>query len=188
MMTHSTLDKNEPHTEAVASFVRGTEVPGTFKNVLVGVDGASTGRDAIALAEKLCDADSRLTLAHVVLVQQPVYGNFTPAKRGRRRARCSRARAAAGVSAVLTGMFASSVGSGLHRLVADTGADLLVVGSCGRRPIARLLRGDDTRGALSGAACAVAVAPHGYADRASPIETVGVAYDGTGRRMGRNDV
>ena len=31
--------------------------PGGFKNVLVGVDGTSTGRDAIALADILRDPD-----------------------------------------------------------------------------------------------------------------------------------
>ena len=37
-----------------------------FKNVLVGVDGSSNGRDAIALASRLIDpADGKLTLAHV---------------------------------------------------------------------------------------------------------------------------
>lgn len=46
------------------------------------------------------------------------------------------ARAAAAVSANFTGMFAPSVGSGLHQLVEDHRADLLVVGSCSRRPSA----------------------------------------------------
>ncbi|MGA7705826.1 MAG: universal stress protein, partial [Solirubrobacteraceae bacterium] len=36
-----------------------------FKNVLVGVDGRPTGRDAIALATRLLDPEGKLTLAHV---------------------------------------------------------------------------------------------------------------------------
>jgi nucleotide-binding universal stress UspA family protein len=37
--------------------------------------------------------------------------------------------------------------------------------------------GDDTRAALNGAPCAVAVAPLGYADGRAPITKVGVAYN-----------
>ena len=36
-----------------------------FKNVLVGVDGRPTGRDAIALATRLLDPEGKLTLANV---------------------------------------------------------------------------------------------------------------------------
>ena len=107
-------------------------------------------------------------------------GTFPPPEPARRPAKCSSASAkTAGVSAEFTGIFAPSVGSGLHQLAADTGADLLVVGSCSRRPIARLLRGDDTRGTLSGAAYPVGVAPPGYAERSRPLNTIGVAYDGS---------
>ncbi|HET6869992.1 MAG TPA: universal stress protein [Solirubrobacteraceae bacterium] len=179
-MTYTMFAENEASAEPASSFDVGTDNPATFKSVLVGVDGTSTGRDAIALAAKLCDADGRLTLAHVVLVPQPVYGNFSSTGAGKQaRGMLEREREAAGVSAELTGMFAASVGSGLHQLAADTGADLLVVGSCSRRPIARLLRGDDTRAALSAAACPVAVAPPGYAERSKPLDTIGVAYDGS---------
>ena len=172
--------ENETSAEPASSFDVGTDNPATFKSVLVGVDGTSTGRDAIALAEKLCDADGRLTLAHVVLVPRPVYGNFSSTGAGKKaREMLEREREAAGVSAELTGIFAPSVGSGLHQLAADIGADLLVVGSCSRRPIARLIRGDDTRATLSAAACPVAVAPPGSAERPKPVDTIGVAYDGS---------
>ena len=36
-----------------------------FKNVLVGVDGKSNGRDAIALARRLTDPGAKVTLVHV---------------------------------------------------------------------------------------------------------------------------
>ena len=154
--------------------------PSGSRNVLVGVDGTHTGRDAIALAERLRAPGGRLTLAHVVLVQSPIYGNFSSTSAGRKsRAMLEREGAAAGVSAEFTGMFASSVGRGLQQLSEDCGADLLVVGSSRRDGIARLLRGDDTQGSLSGATCAVAVAPHGHAEAARQIETIGVAYNGS---------
>jgi hypothetical protein len=58
----------------------------TFSSVLVGVDGTSTGRDAIALADRLCAPSGRLTLANIVLMPSPTYHNFhaTPAWRARR--------------------------------------------------------------------------------------------------------
>ena len=97
---------------------------------------------------------------------------------GSRRAMLERERDAIGVVADLTGMFAPSVGNGLHQLGTDCGADLLVVGSSSRGPVGRVLAGDDARGTVSGAACPVAVAPHAYAKRSDEIKAIGVAYDG----------
>ena len=39
-----------------------------FGRTIVGVDGSSGGRDAIALARQLVGPDGKLTLAHVVRV------------------------------------------------------------------------------------------------------------------------
>jgi nucleotide-binding universal stress UspA family protein len=46
-----------------------------FRNVLIGVDGSQTGRDAIALATALVRPGGRLTLAHVDV---PVYASSHP--------------------------------------------------------------------------------------------------------------
>jgi nucleotide-binding universal stress UspA family protein len=153
---------------------------GLFPNVLVGVDGTRTGRDAIALGELLRGASGRMTLAHVVLSQAPTFRNFhsAPAWKASREM-LKRERELTGVRAAVTGMASISVGSGLHQLVEDCGADLPVVGSCSRGRVGRMLRGDDTRGSLSGASCTVAVAPHGYAARQHQMRTIGVGYDGT---------
>jgi nucleotide-binding universal stress UspA family protein len=128
--------------------------PATFKNVLVGVDGSSSGRDAIALAEQLRDPDGRLTLAHVVLTEGSTYSNFHSTPRGKQvQAMLDREREATGVSGELTGTFAPSVRFGLHQLADDCDADLLVVGSCGRGLISRVLVGDNARGTVRGAQC-----------------------------------
>lgn len=152
-----------------------------LRNVLVGVDGTSGGRDAIALADRLCAGEGDLTLAHIVLAQTPIHRNFhsTPAWKDHARQMLGRERDAAGVSAELTGMFASSVGRGLHQLADDCDADVIVMGSCSRGPIGRVLVGDDARGTVSGASCPVAVAPHGYAARDAEIRVIGVAYNGS---------
>lgn len=159
-MTDPKLAKTEADIEQFVSVADGAHRPTTFKNVLVGVDGTSTGRDAIALAETLRHPAGRITLAHVVPVEVAGYRNFysTPAGKNA-RAILAHERAAAGVTAELGGMFAPSVGSGLHQLAEDYDADLIVLGSCRRSAVGRLLRGDDTQGSLSGATGAVAVAP-----------------------------
>jgi len=63
----------------------------------------------------------------------------------------------------------------------EQNADLIVVGSCSHGAFGRVMLGDDTRAALNGAPCAVAIAPLGYAERAggavSQIAKVGVAYN-----------
>ncbi|MGH3264178.1 MAG: universal stress protein, partial [Trebonia sp.] len=78
-----------------------TDDSGGFANVLVGVDGTSTGRDAIALADRLRGAAGRLTLAHVV--PDGDSDNRGPGARAWKRARetLEREREAAGVSARL---------------------------------------------------------------------------------------
>jgi nucleotide-binding universal stress UspA family protein len=47
----------------------------------------------------------------------------------------------------------------LHELAELTDADLLVIGSSRRGLLGRALIGGDTRAALNGASCAVAIAP-----------------------------
>jgi nucleotide-binding universal stress UspA family protein len=148
---------------------------------IVGVDGRPSGRDAIALARLLVGTDGQLTLAHVYS------GEFPPAHQPKlayehvERVDCQllleQEREATGVDGELISIPAPSVGRGLHHLVESQGADLLVVGSCSRGLPGRVLLGDDTRAALSGARSAVAVAPVGYAQNSRAISIVGVGYD-----------
>jgi nucleotide-binding universal stress UspA family protein len=144
-----------------------------FENVLVGVDGRPYGRDAIALAERLRGREGKLTLAcvHSGEAAEDV-------------AECERLleqerAAAAGVEAELVGVVAPSPGRGLHEQAERQGADLLVVGSTHRSTIGRAMLGDDTRAALNGAPCAVAIAARGYAERSTPVARLGVAYNET---------
>jgi hypothetical protein len=45
--------------------------------------------------------------------------------------------------------------------------------------LGRLLLGDDACATLDGAPCAIAIAPHGYAEIPSPLDAIGVGYDGS---------
>ena len=143
-----------------------------FENVLVGVDGRPNGRDAIALASQLTQPNGRLTLAHVQ------HGERSEELADSDRL-LERERADAGVQAELLSVVAGTPGRGLHEHADRRGADLLVVGSCSHGVFGRVMLGDDTRAALNGAPCAVAVASRGYAEHPTPIANIGVAYNGS---------
>jgi nucleotide-binding universal stress UspA family protein len=152
-----------------------------FQNVLVGVDGRSNGRDAIALASRLIAPGGKLTLAHVHSGELRPSHAITPGLLREERAASEKLleqeRATADVSAELISIVAISPGGGLHLQAEEQNADLLVVGSCSHSTFGRAMLGDDTRAALNGAPCAVAVASLGYARNPDPIARIGVAYN-----------
>jgi nucleotide-binding universal stress UspA family protein len=145
-----------------------------FKNVLVGVDGRPNGRDAIALASRLTDPDGKLTLAHIHVGP----GSEASASEAATTL-LEQERAACDVSAELVGIRSDSPGRGLHQQAEAHDVDLLVVGSCSHGAFGRAMLGDDTRSALNGASCAVAIAPLGYAQHPDAIAKVGVGYNGS---------
>jgi nucleotide-binding universal stress UspA family protein len=145
------------------------------------VDGTPNARDAIALASQLLDGNGRVTLVHV-------YGDELRPLRALRPGRLEEEgkgsqglleeeRTRAGVEADLVSVVADSPGRGLHQQAEERGADLLVVGSCRHSALGRVMLGDDTRSALNGSPCAVAVAAVGYAEHPGPIAKVGVGYN-----------
>jgi nucleotide-binding universal stress UspA family protein len=154
-----------------------------FENVLVGVDGSASGRDAIALAAALMGAGGSLTLAHTYDGIARASHVLAPATIDGDRARACELlesqRLLAGVEAEIVAVDAVTVGEGLHREAEREGADLLVLGTCHRGAVGRAVLGDHTRAALNGASCAVAVAPAGFARHPGTFAAVGVGYDGS---------
>jgi nucleotide-binding universal stress UspA family protein len=154
-----------------------------FKNVLVGVDGTANGRDAIALATRLTDPAAKPTLVNVHAGEFHPLHAFTPALLAEEEQASMQLlkdeRAATGADVEILSVVAPSPGAGLHQAAEENSADLLVVGSCGRSALGRAMIGDDTRAALNGAPCAVAIASRGYAAHPSPLAKVGVAYNGS---------
>ena len=152
-----------------------------FKNVIVGVDGGEGGRDAIALAKTLLGEGGKLTFAHVphqAARMSPETGAaYAAAERERAREPLEKAREEAALEAQLSWRGAPSVGRGLHELAVALGADLLVIGSSRRGLLGRVLIGDDTRAALNGSPCAVAVAPAGYAQQPQLMREIGLGYN-----------
>ena len=145
-----------------------------FENVLVGVDGGPDGRDAIALASRLTDPDGRLTLAHV-----HIGPGFEAEEPESSKQLLERERAGSDVTAELISLMSESPGRGLHQQAEQQSADLIVVGSCSHSAFGRAMLGDDTRAALNGASCAVAIACSGYAQHLNLTANVGVGYNGS---------
>lgn len=154
-----------------------------FKKVVVGVDDGEGGRDAIALAQVLAAQGSELTLAQVYQGDSDPSRASSPdyeaAQHERIQKLLEKLSEETGVLAQLRWHGSPSVGRGLHELAELTGADLLVIGSSRRGLLGRILIGDDTRAALNGAPCAVAIAPAGYSREDVVMREVGVGYDGS---------
>jgi nucleotide-binding universal stress UspA family protein len=155
-----------------------------FNRVLVGVDGRSGGRDAVALARKLTAPAGKVMLAHVYRDHgnPRVHGSDEDEVAQITRAHYLLAAAShhERLDAQLRWHGATSVGRGLHEIAEAIGADLLVVGSSRRGLLGRIRLADDTRAALNGAPCAIAVAPAGYsAEPPAVMREIGVGYDGS---------
>jgi nucleotide-binding universal stress UspA family protein len=154
-----------------------------FKHVVVGVDGRAGGRDAVALARLLVAVGGKLTLACVVARDAYAYRGTSGAPEasdgGRPEALLKAVRGGTGVEAHLRSYESSSVGRGLHELCEVMSADLLVVGSSRRGLLGRVLIGDDTSAALTGAPCPIAIAPSNYSQQPVMTREIGVGYDGS---------
>jgi nucleotide-binding universal stress UspA family protein len=150
-----------------------------FRHVIVGVDGGPAGRDAVAVAKLLVSPDTRLDLANVYELTpfRGASGAYGAAENEESMRLLEQEREATGAAAGLLSVTASSVGRGLHYLAETNDADMLAVGSSARSFVGRVLVGDITRASLSGAPCAVAVAPLGFAGEGGEIATIGVGYD-----------
>lgn len=154
-----------------------------FKNVIVGVDGQEGGRDAIALANILRGEGGTLSLTYIYPMEPRAWRGTSPAYDAAEHQDAiellERVQKEAGVEATVRPYGTMPVGRGLHELAEELGADLLVVGSSRRGLLGRVLIGDDTRTALNGAPCAVAIAPAGYSQHPSEMREIGVGYDGS---------
>ncbi len=154
-----------------------------FNKVLIAIDKQTSGRDAIALARRLVSPTGKVILATV----HPRSGardkgdseTLDGVERDVALGFLDSVNRELGLNAEVCSIGSNRVGAGLHRLADRTQADLLVLGSSFGGRHGRVLLNDETRHAINGAPCAVAVAPLGYADSGSPIMEIGVAYNGS---------
>lgn len=149
-----------------------------FNKVLVAIDHQTSGCDAIALARRLTSPAGRIVLAHV----HPRCGADGALEKVEREVAFEFLHSLdreLGLHAEVCCIGADHVGAGLHRLADLAQVDLLVLGSSSGARNGRVLLTDETRHAINGAPCAVAVAPSGYANTRGPIMEIGVAYNGS---------
>ena len=154
------------------------------RRVLVGFDGSEGGRDAVALAAALAEADAEFLLVDVI----PPVGIVAmhPRRLEDEEPPQSEGFFVEGLEE-LTGRrvetrtyVANSAAHVLTEIAADEGFDLIAIGPCYPGVIGRILLGSVGNGLMHGAAAPVVAAPRGYADREHrPIRQVAVAYDGS---------
>jgi len=172
----STTALHPPHPMAKSS----PRSNGPFRKVVVGVDDQQGGRDAAALAADLVAADGSVMLV-TVHIRDLLVGRSS----GTELQTVERSRAVEPKAAVNKDVDQSlrvdstSVGRGLHEFAESEQADLLVIGSCRRGLLGRVMIGDDTADALNSAPCAVAIAPFGFDEHPRRLMEIGVAYNGS---------
>jgi nucleotide-binding universal stress UspA family protein len=153
-----------------------------FGTIVIGVDGRSGGRDALALGSVIGEAlDAELVAATAYPYSEMPSRAASPAYRDAladdAAATLERELTETGVSARRAVVPDTSPARGLHALAEQEGAGVIVIGSPHRSRLGRMLLGDVTHSTLSASPCAVAVAPEGFAGRS--IATIGVGFDDT---------
>lgn len=154
--------------------------------IVVGHDGSSGGRDALALAVALADTwgiDPTITVVGVY-PYDPSYKSASETfeaklvQQTEDQLADARAEYADREHIRFTVVRGSSPAQALHNLARDLHARAIVVGRSHTNVVTRPFLGSATEQALHGSPCAVVVAPVGWADRDGALKTVGVAYDG----------
>ena len=134
-----------------------------FKHILVPVDGSETSMKAVAKASGLAKAFGSAVTALYVIDPYPFTGvgadfaygqaQYLSAATAEANAALDAAKSAvtqAGVTAVNTMVGEGhAVHDGIQRAVESTGADLIVIGSHGRRGLEKLVLGSVTQKVLS---------------------------------------
>lgn len=154
------------------------------RSILVGFDGSEHAHDAIVLGALLARPFGDRLTAVCVYLFRPIHreGDTEFEDMVRNEAR----RRVAGASDLVSDpvpeirvVRGHSAAAGLQDLAAESGADLIVVGSTHHGPLGRVMSRGTPEALLHDAPCAVAVAPRGYAtDRSHALRTVGVGFDG----------
>lgn len=155
-----------------------------FSRIVVGIDGTDGGRDALALAKQLADDQTEIFVVSVFPHKRtPSRGSVGGYEKIlREESEKLLAQVIAGDDRCRPRAIAdASPSRALHEIAAVEQADLIVVGSCHRGVVGRVLLGDASRGTLHGAPCAVAIAPrnHSFGSPGRPLSTIGVAFDGS---------
>jgi len=153
--------------------------------IIIGVNGTSSGDDALVLGSLLarCTGDDMI----VAVVMPAASGRGGPlwslgrfaAMSGRADEVLARAHALtpADVRADFRAVPGRSAAGGLHALAEQVHASLIVLGSTGRGPVGRVLAGGTAARLLSGSPAPVAVAPREFRTQAPErLDQITAAY------------
>lgn len=148
-----------------------------FTRILIGVDGRSSGRDALALARRLAAPSAQLVAIHVD--RDAREGSPIDARPSEALLDAELDRA--GLDAERRVVCERYPGRALREATGRLDADLLVLGSSHRARLGRILAGETALSALHGAHCAVAVAPRAADGGAAGtgLGVIGVGFDGS---------
>ncbi len=147
-----------------------------MKNIVIAIDATRHSLDPLALAKLLGDA----TKAPLVVVH--AFDDGSPGARDEAERVSAELAGTAGVKPADYQLIPSRKRAReLQRITEEDTTGVMVVGSTTKGRLGRLLAGGGVGDRLlGGAACPVAVAPHGYAAGASGrLSRIGVAYDGS---------
>jgi nucleotide-binding universal stress UspA family protein len=148
-----------------------------YERVVIAVDGGPGGCDACALGTQLASATATLTVTYVAVIAaitpntavERADPEHLPGVLCRERELCEGRAACVRVAA-------NTVAEGIADQARQIDADLIVLGRRRHHGLAVLVA-RDARSVLRHSNCAVAVAPHHYADHRRPIRRIGVAVD-----------
>ena len=151
-----------------------------FRTIVVGWDGSEQARDALALARLIARPSNAKIVAACVYEGAPVVPVANSAGwYDYLREAADETLEQAGPDTDRHAIASSSAARGLHDIAEAERADLVVLGSCHRGPVGRILAGSVGERLLHGAPCAVSVAPRGFADKdEANLGVIAVGYNG----------
>lgn len=157
-----------------------------YRRILVGYDGSTQAGDALTLAGCLALATGADIVAAAAYESEPYLVRLEDVpvevyirEHAERLADEAAQRLPDEVAVLSLAIAATSPAAGLNQLAASQEVDLLVIGSCHRGPVGRVLLGSTGARLMEAAPCAVAVAPLGFGARAGAgLRVLAAAYDG----------
>ena len=155
------------------------------KRIIIALDPSKRPLDPLRLGGELARRLELPVVLITVFVHHPLLAG--PETDGQRETRAAAEQELLELGQTLDGVVvdaalvlaSSSPARALHESSTDPSTALVVVGSTTRGAVRRVLPGNIAHELLSGAACPVAIAPHGYEHDARPLASVGVAFDGS---------
>jgi nucleotide-binding universal stress UspA family protein len=154
-----------------------------FRKLIAGVDGGPSGRDALALAAVLGHSPNADVLAIGVYPDPLMPFPVVFARHATMHEDCERelraAREELAPRARIHAVPSVSPSRALWHAVEHEHADILVLGSARGTPDGEVRAGHHVRQILHDAACAVAIAPAGFAAHPNEIRQILVGFDGS---------